>query len=401
MIGAWKARSLGLHGSGSTEEKDRRNEDGKTGYQHGMPKVVDMEWTNVTCEPHNHVNTALRSVCTVVLFCLMTVVGTAQPRAPEAPSGMVWIPGGTFLMGSSDPSEWPGELPQHEVAITGFFMDAHEVTNRDFRRFVEATGYVTIAERPVDWEQIRQQVPAGTPKPPDSVLQPGSLVFVMPSEPVSLNDPSAWWRWTIGANWRKPEGPGSTIDDRLDHPVVHIAYDDALAYAEWCGKRLPTEAEWEYAARGGLQGARYPWGNADASDTTPPCNIWQGDFPSNNTLADGALRTSAVASFAPNGYGLYDMAGNVWEWCADRFRADAYEQRAAGSEQRVIEVVDPTGPSDSWDPNDPVPTSVKNVIRGGSFLCHRGYCESYRVSARRGESPDTGMSHLGFRCVKR
>ena len=187
----------------------------------------------------------------------------------------------------------------------------------------------------------------------------------------------------------------------MDHPVVHVSFDDAAAYAAWAGKRLPTEAEWEYAARGGLQGARYPWGDADVSDTTPSCNIWQGSFPSLNTTADGAERTAPVGSYPPNNYGLHDMAGNVWEWCSDRFRADAYLQRAADNEQGETLIVDPEGPADSWDPNDAVPASVKRVIRGGSFLCHRDYCESYRNSARRGEAPDTGMSHIGFRCVAR
>jgi formylglycine-generating enzyme required for sulfatase activity len=236
----------------------------------------------------------------------------------------------------------------------------------------------------------------------------------MPKKMVDLTDPSYWWKWTIGANWRHPEGPGSDITERMDHPVVHVSFEDASAYAAWAGKSLPTEAEWEYASRGGRQNERYHWGNDDASDSTPPCNIWQGQFPIENTLADGALRTNAVGSYPPNAFGLHDMAGNVWEWCADKYRADAYELES----NRITEqpnnrnhqpsttdhqplTIDPKGPDDSWDPNDPVPTVLKHVIRGGSFLCHRGYCESYRNSARRGESPDTGMSHIGFRLVVR
>lgn len=327
---------------------------------------------------------------------------------------MIWVEGGEFLMGATDTTDWPGELPQHRVRVSGFYMDVTEVTNAQFAAFVAATGYVTTAERPVDWEEIKKQVPPGTPKPPDSVLQPGSLVFVQPATMVDLTDASHWWRWTVGASWRHPEGPGSSIDTRMNHPVVHVTYEDAVAYATWAGKSLPTEAEWEYASRGGKQNERYHWGNADASDNAPPCNIWQGQFPIQNTLADGALRTNAVGSYPPNAFGLYDMAGNVWEWCADKYRADAYEQRVASSEQRVQSsehvipsvseeplTTDPKGPDDSWDPNDPVPANLKHVIRGGSFLCHRGYCESYRNSARRGETPDTGMSHIGFRCVRR
>ncbi len=334
-----------------------------------------------------------------MLPLLLIILAPFHPRTlpPLTDSSMVFIRGAEFLMGASDSLDWPGELPQHRVVVSDFYMDKHEVTNREFEAFVNATGYVTTAERPVDWEEIKKQVPPGTPKPPDSVLQPGSLVFTMPKRMVDLTDASNWWKWTVGANWRHPEGPGSTITERMDHPVVHVSFEDAKAYAAWIGKSLPTEAEWEYASRGGKQNERYHWGNADASDTTPPCNIWQGQFPIENTMADGALRTNHVGSYPPNGYGLYDMAGNVWEWCEDRYRADTYEQRT----DHQPPTTNPTGPDESWDPNDPVPTTLKHVIRGGSFLCHRGYCESYRNSARRGESPDTGMSHIGFRLVAR
>lgn len=343
----------------------------------------------------------------LICFVVMVLCATRTIAAADT-TRMAWIEGGEFLMGATDTTDWPGELPQHRVRVSGFYMDVTEVTNRQFADFVKATGYVTIAEQPVDWEQIRKQVPEGTPKPPDSVLQPGSLVFVQPPQMVDLTDPSYWWKWTVGANWRHPEGPGSTITDRMDHPVVHVSFADAQAYAAWAGKSLPTEAEWEYASRGGVQGARYHWGNNDASDITPPCNIWQGQFPIENTKADGALRTNRVGSYAPNAFGLYDMAGNVWEWCADKYRADAYEypnnrmaEQPNNQKDHQPLTTDPTGPSDSWDPNDAVPSTLKHVIRGGSFLCHRGYCESYRNSARRGETPDTGMSHIGFRCVRR
>jgi len=277
-------------------------------------------------------------------------------------------------------------------------MDVTEVTNAQFRAFVEATGYKTVAERPVNWEELKKQVPPGTPKPPDDMLQPGSLVFTPPDHPVSTTDASQWLSWTPRANWRQPEGPGSSIEGRENHPVVHVAWEDAAAYATWAGKRLPTEAEWEFAARGGLSGSRFVWGNEPVSDDKPQANIWQGEFPWKNLQYDGYVRTAPVRSFPPNGYGLYEMAGNVWEWCSDQYRADEYVRRVSASTGSVL--VNPTGPHDSWDPDDAVPTITKRVIRGGSFLCHRTYCSSYRPSARRGQSPDTGMSHLGFRCVQ-
>ncbi len=324
-----------------------------------------------------------------------------------APPGMRWIPHGEFTMGSTDPAAPANERPAHRVRLAGFWIDEHEVTNAQFRAFVEATGYVTVAERPVDWEELRKQLPPGTPRPPDEALRPGSLVFVPPpgaAGPAPLDRYDLWWRWTPGANWRCPEGPGSTIEGRDDHPVVHVAWEDAAAYATWAGKRLPTEAEWEYAARGGLDGARFTWGDEPPSDTGEPrANIWQGRLPILNTGRDGWERTAPVGSFAPNAYGLYDMAGNVWEWCSDWYRADAYaapsrapasDAAAAGSSACCI---DPQGPARSFDPADPY--APKRVTRGGSFLCHESYCESYRPAARRGTPPDTGMSHLGFRCV--
>jgi formylglycine-generating enzyme required for sulfatase activity len=312
--------------------------------------------------------------------------------------GMVWIPGGEFLMGTNEADVWNTEKPAHLVRVKGFWMDATEVTNAQFAQFVEATNYKTIAERPVDWEQLKKQVPPGTPKPPDDVLQPGAMVFTPPNRQVNINDPGGWWTWTIGADWKHPLGPGSKIEGIANHPVVMIAYEDALAYAKWAGKRLPTEAEWEFAARGGLPQKRFMWGDENVDNGAPRCNIWQGEFPWKNLATDGYARTAPVKSYAPNGYGVYDMGGNVWEWCTDLYRADEYTRALTAAKGGVL--VNPVGPSDSWDPQDPVPTNPKHVIRGGSFLCHKSYCESYRPSARRGETPDTGMSHLGFRCVK-
>lgn len=335
---------------------------------------------------------------TVVILAWMVVLAVGLHAQDRRHEGMVMIPGRTFMMGSTGAGEPRNEKPAHRVTVSSFWMDATEVTNAQFAAFVAATKYVTVAERPVDWDVLRTQVPAGTPRPPDSVLQPGSLVFRMPPEGTPTTDVSAWWEWTIGANWKHPEGPGSNIDARMDHPVVHIAYDDAEAYARWAGKRLPTEAEWELAALAGAEDARFTWGDRLPTEADSVANIWQGSFPWKNTQRDGYITTAPVRSYRPNALGLYDMAGNVWEWCSDLYRADAYEAAARASKRTPV---DPTGPTTSWDPNEEVATITKHVIRGGSYLCHVSYCESYRVRARRGESPDTGMGHLGFRCVVR
>jgi formylglycine-generating enzyme required for sulfatase activity len=305
---------------------------------------------------------------------------------------MVWIPGGEFMMGTDSEMSFPNERPAHRVRMDGFWMDDHEVTNAEFQQFVAATGYVTTAERKPEWEELQKQLPPDTPKPDDSLLVPGALVFTPTSGPVSLRDVSAWWRWVPGTSWRHPEGPGSSIAGREHHPVVQVSWYDATAYAQWAGKRLPTEAEWEFAARGGLAGKRFVWGDEPPTDTNVFANIWQGDFPYRNIKQDGFERTAPVKSFAPNGYGLYDMAGNVWEWTSDWYRADMHQQEA---DTGLCE--NPTGPQASFDPIEPY--APKRVTKGGSFLCHMTYCESYRPSARRGTAPDTGMSHLGFRCV--
>lgn len=317
------------------------------------------------------------------------------------PLGMVHIPGGEFLMGSDHKLAQANERPAHKVRVHGFWMDRHHVTNAEFRRFVRATGYRTTAERPPDWETMQVQLPPGTPRPPDSALVPGAMVFVGTEGPTSLREYWRWWRYVPGADWRHPTGPDSTIEGKDDHPVVQVSYEDAQAYARWAGKRLPTEAEWEFAARGGLEQATYTWGDQFAPAGRQMANVWEGqyrqDFPSVSAKAGGALGTSAVGTFPANGYGLYDMTGNAWQWVADWYRADQFRREAV----KGALPENPTGPTDSWDPTEPgVPVAApKRVTRGGSFLCNEDFCLSYRPSARRGTDPYTSMSHVGFRLV--
>lgn len=305
--------------------------------------------------------------------------------------GMAWIEGGSFTMGASDRQGREDEYPQHTVQVKGFWMDITEVTNAQFAAFVKATGYLTTAEQKPDWAEIQKQLPPGTPKPADSLLVPSSLVFVASASPIPLHDASQWWQWKQGANWRHPQGPGSDIKGKENHPVVHISWDDANAYAKWAGKRLPTEAEWEFAARSGMEGKIYTWGDEAVNQGKQKTNIWQGRFPDDNKIQDGFRGSAPVKSFMPNSYGLYDIAGNVWEWCSDWYDQSYYASLAGKP------AVDPTGPAASNDPQEPgIP---KRVVRGGSFLCHDSYCASYRVSARMKTSPDTGLEHTGFRCV--
>lgn len=333
------------------------------------------------------------------LFFLLTMVWACHTNhdskqttyKPTIKDGMALIPAGTLHMGGDNDQADSDEFPKHEVKIHSFWMDITEVTNREFQKFVQATGYQTIAERPIDWEAMKQSLPPGTPKPPDSLLQPGSLVFQATATPVPLDNPARWWTWVIGANWQHPEGPGSSIEDRMDHPVVHIAWEDAAAYAVWAGKRLPTEAEWEWAARGGLKNQIYPWGNEDVNEGEAKANFWQGIFPFQNEEKDGYFGTSPVKSFIPNDYGLHDMAGNVWEWCSDWYRYDFYQSPKA-------QVANTSGPQESFNPD--MPFQQEKVMRGGSFLCNDDYCSGYRNARRMKTSPDSGASHIGFRCVK-
>lgn len=316
------------------------------------------------------------------------------PPPDKAPEGMVWIPGGEFSMGNEDPrgslcggpDAMPDARPIHRVYVDGFWMDKTEVTNEQFRKFADAAGYVTIAERTPRAEDF--------PGAPPENLVAGSIVFTPPDHPVPLTDHYLWWDYVKGANWRHPLGPESDLTGREQYPVVHIAYPDALAYAKWAGKRLPTEAEWEFAARGGLSGKLYAWGDELKPDGKWMANIYQGKFPLQDSAEDGFEAIAPVAQFSANGYGLFDMAGNVWEWCSDWYRPDYYEQLASQNGAAR----NPTGPLTPFDPAEP--NEKKRVHRGGSFLCTDQYCTRYMVGTRGKGEVSTGSNHLGFRCVK-
>jgi sulfatase modifying factor 1 len=305
---------------------------------------------------------------------------TVEPSAQDHSwtNGMVYIPGDTFWMG--DEGGQPDEAPMHEVALDGFWIDRTEVTNAQYAEFAKETGYVTVAERKPD--------PKEFPGVPADKLVAGSVVFNPPPQAVSLENHYIWWKWEPSASWRHPEGPDSTYKGRENHPVVHISWYDAMAYAQWAGKRLPTEAEWEYASRGGLDKQPYIWGEEKMQDGKWHANIWQGSFPNIDNGEDGFVGTSPVGAFDPNGYDLVDMAGNVWEWCQDWYMPDYYNNSPASN---------PPGPNESYDPNEP--GVAKKLQRGGSFLCSDIYCVGYRPSARMKNAPDTGTSHSGFRCV--
>jgi sulfatase modifying factor 1 len=318
--------------------------------------------------------------------------------APAAtPEGMVWIPGGEFSMGTTDPTPeicgGPDTMddarPVHRVYVDGFWMDATEVTNEQFARFVAATKYVTLAERKPRAEDY--------PGVPADKLVPGSVVFTPPDHPVKLDNALVWWTYVPGADWRHPQGPGSDLNGLEKHPVVHVGYEDAEAFARWAGKRLPTEAEWEFAARGGHAGKRYTWGDELQPGGRWMANIFEGAFPHQNTGADGYARTAPVGHYDPNSYGLYDMAGNVWEWCSDWYRPDTYELQIKSARDGVVR--NPVGPSkaESYDPQEP--GQPKRVQRSGSFLCTDQYCTRYMLGSRGKGAPDTGSNHLGFRCV--
>jgi sulfatase modifying factor 1 len=318
--------------------------------------------------------------------------------------GMVKISGGVFDMGGDVPSGFEDmpktalpqgdELPKHKVQISDFWMDEHEVTNAQFKEFVDATGYITIAERPIDWEELKKQVPPGTPKPSEEHLLPGSLVFRYADKNATKDNLENWWSFVKGANWRHPKGPGSSIEGLDNYPVVQVSWYDAVAYAKWAGKRLPTEAEYEYAMRGDLANQMYPWGNNKTNEGVFYANHLQGEFPYRNTKDDGFEYLAPIKSFPPNGYGLFDIAGNVWEWTNDWYSGKYYyELKQAG-----IIAIDPQGPEIGFETQN---NYIKNkAIKGGSFLCHDDWCSGYRNARRMRSTPDTSMEHIGFRCVR-
>ena len=330
-----------------------------------------------------------------LVFLLLILLGCdsnkkSQNTKPLVKDGMVFIKGGEFMMGGDGEQANQDELPKHKVIVSSFWMDETEVTNDQFKRFVDETGYVTTAEKSIDWEDIKKIVPQGTPKPHDSLLAPSSLVF-FETKTENLSDFTQWWKLKRNANWRQPFGENSSIDGKGNHPVVHISWDDAQAYCEWAGKRLPTEAEFEYASRGGVENTLYSWGNEPVDLGNLKANVWEGKFPNNNKIKDEYYYTAPVKSFKPNKYGLYDIAGNVWEWCFDWYHYNYYKM----VENQVSD--NPQGPTNSFDPMEPY--SPKKVIRGGSFLCNDSYCSGFRNSMRMKSTADSSSLHTGFRTV--
>ncbi|WP_051605644.1 formylglycine-generating enzyme family protein [Polaribacter sp. Hel_I_88] len=312
----------------------------------------------------------------------------------KTPENMIWVEGKTFLQGAKETDTYamPREKPAHKVTVDGFFMDVTEVTNKQFAKFVDETKYITVAERKIDWEEMKSQVPEGTLKPHDSILQPGSLIFNKNvNAVVNMNNYTQWWTWKIGADWKHPEGPDSTIDDKEDFPVVHIALEDALAYCKWANRRLPTEAEWEAAAQGKNTDAIFTWGN-DTTILDANANTWQGTFPSKNESTDGFEFISPVKSYPANSIGLYDMTGNVWEITSDLFNVNHYKEIDISKP-----IINPKGAEKSYSPSNPY--QVEHVMKGGSFLCHESYCASFRISAKMGVAIDSGSDHVGFRTV--
>lgn len=363
-----------------------------------------------------HINIQKLSIFTLILFCFSCKSETKkenfrttetpiqkeesykilkeQPSAITTPDGMVWVNGKTFIQGAKPNDEFAmmREKPAHEVTVDGFFLDITEVTNRQFEAFVKATNYITVAERPIDWELMKKDLPEGTPKPHDSILQPGSLIFNKHVKAIAnMANYSQWWTWKIGANWKHPEGPNSSVVGKSDFPVVHIALEDAEAYCKWANRRLPTEAEWEAAALGNNNNTIYTWGNNN-DILVNSANTWQGTFPVKNESIDGYELIAPVKSYEPNSIGLYDMLGNVWELTSDLFNINYYSQLDTSDA-----LINPNGAPEPYSPDNPYQT--EHVIKGGSFLCHTSYCASFRISARMGMSIDSGSDHVGFRTV--
>lgn len=339
--------------------------------------------------------------CKIFLLLILLTFSCKNPEktkmSPDhtTPKGMVWIPGGEFMQGApnSDKMAMAHEKPRHKVKVDGFYMQITEVTNAQFQKFISETGYVTTAERAVNWQELKKQLPPDTPAPPDSLLQAGSLTFKKTSSaPPNLYDFSQWWNWTTSANWRHPQGPESNIEGKENYPVVQVSYEDALAYCNWAGQRLPTEAEWEFAARAMNSDAIFTWGN-NFESLSNMANTWTGEFPVNNNLKDGYERLAPVKSFPANKLGLFDMAGNVWEWTNDWYNTKYYH-KIKESKQTVL---NPSGAEEAFNPA--MPYSKEKVLKGGSFLCNASYCASFRISARMSASTDSSFEHVGFRTV--
>ena len=337
-------------------------------------------------------------IFTVFTFFLCALSGCNKVKSKtntiKVPEGMVWVENKTFLQGAkeSDKYAMPREKPAHRVTVDGFFIDITEVTNKQFKEFIKATSYKTIAERTIDWEIMKKQLPLGTLKPHDSILQPGSLIFNKSvNAVVNMNNYQQWWTWKIGANWKHPEGPNSSIEEKENFPVVHIAHEDALAYCKWANRRLPTEAEWEAAAQGASTNNIFTWGN-DFETLTKNANTWQGIFPVKNESVDGFEFIAPVKSYDPNSNNIYDMLGNVWELTSDLFNVKYYAELDLSQN-----IINPTGAKIGFNTDNPY--QKEHVMKGGSFLCHETYCASYRISARMGTSFDSGSDHVGFRTV--
>ena len=324
-----------------------------------------------------------------------TEVVEDYPKNIKAPEGMVWVPGRVFTQGAreNDSKALPHEKPAHSVAVDGFFMDETEVTNAQFKKFVDETNYITVAERPISWEEMKKSLPEGTPKPADSLLAPGSLVFNEDIKEVNgLNDYQQWWKWMIGANWKHPYGPKSSIEGKENYPVVHVTIEDALAYCKWANRSLPTEAQWELAATGNLKNSIYSWGN-DENLIEKNANTWNGSFPISNSNKDGFTLLSPVKSYPANSIGLYEMSGNVWEYTSDWYNTDYYSELAAKDKPTK----NPQGAATAKNPNNPY--QKEKIIKGGSFLCNDSYCSSFRISARMGMTEDSSSDHVGFRTI--
>ncbi|MGA1227036.1 MAG: formylglycine-generating enzyme family protein [Tamlana sp.] len=348
--------------------------------------------------------TKIYSLPFIYLFVAITLLSCKQKenkiiiteieKPINAPEGMIWVKPKTFIQGAKigDQFAMQREKPAHQVTVDGFFIDITEVTNKQFKAFVDATNYITVAERPIDWEEMKKELPVGTAKPHDSILQPGSLIFNKNVDKVAdMGNYSQWWTWKIGANWKHPNGPDSSIEGKDNYPVVHIAYEDAMTYCKWANRRLPTEAEWEAAAQGIGTDQIYTWGN-DYEVLNQNANTWQGVFPIKNEPKDGFAFIAPVKSFPPNSVGLYDMMGNVWEITNDLFNVNYYKELDTSKT-----IINPKGATKGFSPDNPY--QQEHIIKGGSFLCNASYCASFRISAKMGMSPDSGSDHTGFRTV--